>query len=206
MSGNGPGSAGDMKCDIFIIGVGGQGTLLASKIIGKAVMNAGGNVLISEIHGMAQRGGVVRSTVRIGDVKSPLVAVGKADVILSFEPAEALRALYKASRETVVITNTHPTIPVTVSLGKMAYPDVLAELEKIRPMVKRLIEFDANEIAREAGAAITANTVMLGALAGAGVLPFPVEYLREAVRESVPARAVDVNMKAFDMGMKAVEA
>ncbi len=193
------------KCDIFVIGVGGQGTLLASKIIGNAVMNAGGNVLISEIHGMAQRGGVVRSTVRIGDVKSPLVGAGKADVILAFEPAEALRALYKASKDTVIIANTHPTIPFTVSLGKMTYPDVLPELEKISPMVKRLIKFDANDIAREAGAVITANIVMLGALAGSGVLPFQAEHLRGAIRNSVPARAVDVNMRAFDMGMKIVE-
>jgi len=195
----------EMKCDIFVMGVGGQGTLLASKIIGNAAMNAGGNALISEIHGMAQRGGVVSSTVRIGDVMSPLVGSGKADVILAFEPAEALRALYKASGDTVVITNTHPTIPFTVSLGKMPYPEVMEELEKIRPKVKRLIEFDANEIAREAGAAITANTVMLGALAGSGVLPFPTEHLREAVKKSVPARAVDVNMKAFDMGIAVVQ-
>ena len=184
---------------------GGQGTLLASKIIGKAAMYAGGDVLISEIHGMAQRGGVVTSTVRIGEVRSPLVGVGRADVILSFEPAEALRALHKASGDTVVITNIHPTIPFTVSLGRMAYPDVMKELEKIRPSVKRLIEFDANEMAKEAGAAITANTVMLGALAGSGVLPFSADFLREAVKKSVPAKAVDINMVAFDMGMKVVE-
>ena len=102
------------KTDIFIIGVGGQGSLTTSRILGEAALRAGQNVLVGEIHGMAQRGGVVESTVRIGDVYGPTISEGCADVLLGFEPVETVRGLHKASKNTLVIVNTHAIVPATV--------------------------------------------------------------------------------------------
>jgi indolepyruvate ferredoxin oxidoreductase beta subunit len=109
---------------IHITGVGGQGTLLATGIIGEAALLAGVNVNVSEVHGMAQRGGVVESAVTMGDVMSPIVSDGEADILLGFEPSETLRAAAKCSKDATVITNSHPLAPFTVAIGKGVYPDI----------------------------------------------------------------------------------
>jgi len=192
------------KTSIFITGVGGQGSLMASKIIARAAMDAGLNVLVSEVHGMAQRGGVVESTVRIGDVHSPIIRDGDADILLGFELAETLRALRKASKKTFILTSTETIIPITVSLGKGEYPDVERALKEIRATGKETITFPLMELARKAGDVIVANIVMIGALAGCGLLPFDEKYLREAMEKSVPSRALDANREAYELGKEAV--
>jgi indolepyruvate ferredoxin oxidoreductase beta subunit len=120
-----------IKKKIHITGVGGQGTLMSTALIGQAALIAGVNANLSEIHGMAQRGGIVESAVTLGELKDPMVSEGEADILLGFEPAETLRSAGQCSDETVVITNTTPLEPFTVSTGKEEYPDVGPALDKL---------------------------------------------------------------------------
>ena len=192
------------KMSIFITGVGGQGSLMASKIIAKAAMNAGQKVLVSEVHGMAQRGGVVESTVKIGDVHSPILLDGDADVLVGFELSETLRALRKASAKTTILTSTDVIVPITVSLGKGNYPDTDSALKEIEASGKVTLTLPLVDLANKAGNVISANIVMIGALAGSGLLPFDEKYLKEAMEGSVPERALEINRKAYELGRQAV--
>lgn len=188
--------------NIIIAGVGGQGILFTSKIIGEAALESNMNVLTSEIHGMAQRGGAVVSTVKIGNTSSPLIADCEADIVLAFEPAEALRAANKMSENTTVIINTNPIIPFPVSLGKEKYPKMEHILSKIKKRCKNLLTIDANSLAQRAGSGITMNTVMIGAFSHFSVLSS--KKIKETIRKNVPKKYVDVNMRAFELGYKAV--
>ena len=190
-----------MKTNIVITGVGGQGVITAANILGKAAVNAGLNVFVSEVHGMAQRGGSVNCTVRIGDVSGPLVQSGSADVILSTEPAEALRYINYSNKKTKIITDITPVIPFTVATGEEKYPDldsIFKELEKYGELFK----IDAVNIAKDAGAVITKNIVMLGALEASGVLPFQKEVLLNTILENVPAKFKDVIRRHLKTGLK----
>ncbi len=189
------------KLDIFITGVGGQGSLTASRVLGEAATRAGLEAVVGEIHGMAQRGGVVESTVRLGGARGPIISDGRADMLLGFEPVEAVRALAKAGPHTLAIVNTRCIIPFTVSLEGSEYPrveDLLAEVRKVTP---RLIALDAAEVAQRAGSGQAVNTVMLGVLAGAIALPFPQETLLQVIEESVPKKALAQNRQAFVAGL-----
>ncbi len=185
---------------IHITGVGGQGTLLATSLIGQAALLAGVNVNLSEVHGMAQRGGVVESAVNMGDVKSPIISDGEADVLLGFEPSETLRAGVKCSKDTTVITNSHPLAPFTVAIGKGVYPDVDEALAKLGKRVNKLVSLDANAFAHEAGTVLSLNMVMLGALARHAELPFEAKLLKQAIKENTKAKFLKMNLKAFDLG------
>lgn len=189
------------KLKIFITGVGGQGSLTASRLLGEAALQAGENVVVSEVHGMAQRGGVVETAVCIGNLRSPIIGEGEAHVILGFEPLETLRAMNKASQHTLVITNTRPIIPITVSLKQSQYPEVKEVLAKIEGFLGdgRLIALDAVELAKEAGSVIATNMVLLGALAATDILPFPTESLKQMIEELAP-RYTQLNLKAFELG------
>ncbi|MCG2826282.1 MAG: indolepyruvate oxidoreductase subunit beta [Thermoplasmatales archaeon] len=189
--------------NVVIAGVGGQGILFASKIIGESAVASNMNLILSEIHGMAQRGGAVISTVKIGDVSSPLIADGEADIVLAFEPAEALRAANKMSENTTVIINTNPIIPFPVSLGKEKYPKMDYILSKIKKRCKNLLTIDANLLAQQAGSGITMNTVMIGAFSHFSVLSK--KKIKETIKRHVPKKYVDVNMKAFELGYRAVD-
>jgi len=190
------------RTDIFITGVGGQGSLSASRFLGEAAVMAGLKVLVGEIHGMAQRGGIVESTVRIGDVHGPIIPDGQADVLLGFEPVETLRAMAKASPRTLIITNTHPIVPATVSMKGDKYPEAEEVLERIRAISPKVIALDATEMAGQAGNTQALNAVLLGVLAGTGILPFEIDLLREVLMAGVPKKALDVNEKAFAMGFE----
>lgn len=192
------------KMSIFITGVGGQGSLMASKIIARAAMNAGQKVLVSEVHGMAQRGGVVESTVKIGDVHSPILLDGDADILVGFELSETLRALRKASAKTTILTSTDVIVPITVSLGKGSYPDTDSALKEIKATGKVTLTLPLVDLATRAGNVITANMVMIGALAATGLLPFDEKYLREAMEGSVPERALEINRRAYELGRQAI--
>jgi len=183
-----------------------EGTTAEAELLVKEdAVIAGMKVLVSEVHGMAQRGGVVESTVKIGDVHSPILRNGDADILLGFELSETLRALRKASKKTTVVTSTDTIIPITVSLGKGEYPDAAKALEEIRSVSTKTITFPLVELAKQAGNVITANSVMIGALAGSGLLPYEEHFLREAMEQSVPPRALEVNRKAYELGRAAVE-
>ena len=193
-----------MKTNIVLTGVGGQGVITAANILGKSVVNAGMNVYVSEVHGMAQRGGAVNCTVRIGDVSGPLVSSGKADVILSMEPVEALRNISISNKNTKIITDVTPVVPFTVSVGGEEYPELDKVFKELETYGK-LSKIDATKIAQNAGALITKNIVMLGALAACGVLPFDKKILLDTILENVPAKFKDINKKAFEDGFKAIK-
>jgi len=188
---------------IVFVGVGGQGNLLSSQALGEAALLAGMPVNVSEVHGMAQRGGVVESAVVMGGALSSIVSDGEADVLMSFEPSETLRALAKCSPASTVITNIVPLVPFTVAVGKGAYPDIKASLELIRKKVKRLIALNANALAEEAGSAMAVNIVMLGALAQSGTLPLTRDHFLAALKKTIKKKLLDVNLKAFDLGFEA---
>lgn len=188
---------------LIIVAVGGQGNLLASSVLGEAALLAGIPLRMSEIHGMAQRGGVVESALVFGDAQSNLISDGEADVLLGFEPSETLRALNKCNAGTVVITNLSPLPPFTVTIGKGVYPD-LAELQQlIRAKTARLITMNAVDLAKTAGNVLSVNMVLLGALIQTGLLPIAADHVKEAIRTKTKAAFVDINTRAFDLGFEA---
>ena len=191
---------------IVNVGVGGQGNLLASNLLGMAALDAGLPVVVSEIHGMAQRGGVVESAVIIGGPKSPIVSMGEADVLMSFEPVEALRLLGKCNRDTLIITNARPLPPFTVAIGAADYPAVDNSLETLKKKVNRVVSFDGQALAEEAKNPLSLNMVMLGGLFAVGDLEVPVKSIKKMIRENTKERFVDSNLKAFDLGFEAAKA
>lgn len=188
---------------LIIVAVGGQGNLLASKVLGEAALIAGVPVRMSEIHGMAQRGGVVESAMVFGDAESSIISDGEADILLGFEPAETLRALNRCSKDTQVITNTAPVPPFTVSVGMGTYPDVEEIKQLIQAKTAGLVAIDAMSLAREAGSPMSVNIVLLGALIQTGALGFDRTDVEEAIKRRVKPAFLDVNLKAFDMGFNA---
>ncbi|WP_456398249.1 indolepyruvate oxidoreductase subunit beta [Palaeococcus sp. (in: euryarchaeotes)] len=193
--------------NIVITGVGGQGVLTASQILGWAALKAGHKTRVGEVHGMSQRFGSVIAYVRFGeDVYGAMVPEGKADVILSFEPVEALRYINYLKEGGLVITNSKSILPIQVSMGMATYPTE----EEMRQVIEgdfkaKLISFPAEELAIKAGHIITTNTVLIGALTQTPGFPLDAEHVKEVIRISVPPRAVDVNMKAFELGVKAAK-
>ncbi len=189
---------------IVIIAVGGQGNLLSSRLLGEAALSKKMPFVISEIHGMAQRGGIVESAVLLGDVSSPIVSAGESDVFLGFEPLETLRGLGKCTRKTVVITNTTPLPPFTVAVGQGSYPPVDEILDQLRARIDRVIAFDGTALAAEAGNPLSLNMVMLGALIGSETIPLGGEDVKNAISTSTKKAFLDSNLKAFDLGVAAV--
>jgi indolepyruvate ferredoxin oxidoreductase beta subunit len=188
---------------LVIVAVGGQGNLLASSVLGEACLLAEVPMRMSEIHGMAQRGGVVESALIFGDAQSPIISDGDADVLMGFEPAETLRALGKCNARSVVITNLAPLMPFTVNIGMGVYPDLKKLQELIRAKTARLIAFNAATLAREAGNVLSVNMVLLGALTQTGVLPLTAEHVKSAMRRKTKPAFLDGNLKAFEMGVAA---
>ncbi len=186
---------------LVFIGVGGQGNLLASRLLGEAALLMNIPAVVSEIHGMAQRGGIVESAVLLGDVQSPIVSSSEADVLIGFEPLETLRALGKCNQDTVVITNTHPLPPFTVAVGQGTYPPVEETLQFIRERAKKVIELDGNAIAEEVGNPLSLNMVMLGALIGSGTTPIGAEEMKKVLSTSTKKAFLESNLKAFGLGM-----
>jgi indolepyruvate ferredoxin oxidoreductase beta subunit len=185
---------------LVIVAVGGQGNLLASSVLGEAALLCGIPLNMSEIHGMAQRGGVVESSLVFGDAKSTIISDGEADVLVGFEPAETLRALNKCNAKTVVITNLAPLMPFTVNIGQGVYPDLQQLQDLIRKKTARLIAFNAAALAKEAGNSLAVNMVLLGALIQTGVLPLSVDEVKAAMRTKTKKAFLDSNLKAFDLG------
>jgi indolepyruvate ferredoxin oxidoreductase beta subunit len=188
--------------NVYIAGVGGQGVVRTSIIIGLACVKKGVNVVMSEIHGMAQRGGSVPAEMKIGDAYSPIIEKGGADLLISFEPAESLRAMGKLSKDTVAVINTQPIIPVTVALGTSVYLDPKIYIDELKSKLKRVVVLDAESMAREAGNILSLNMVMLGASSATPGFPVEKEFLVAAMKENLPAKAIDANLRAFDMGFE----
>jgi indolepyruvate ferredoxin oxidoreductase, beta subunit len=190
--------------NILLAGVGGQGVILMSEFLGKAAINDGLKVRGSEILGMAVRGGSVTSIIRIGeDVYGPLIPQGKCHVLLGLEPSEALRHVSYLSKSGLVILNTTPIVPFTVSLGQSAYPALDQILAKLSGITSRVVTLNAAQMAEDAGSLLAANIVMLGALFGAGLLPIQTTTMKQAIEAHFPARVAGINIKAFDLGYRA---
>jgi indolepyruvate ferredoxin oxidoreductase beta subunit len=190
---------------LVIVAVGGQGNLLASSVLGEAALLTGIPLHMSEIHGMAQRGGVVESSLVFGDAQSTIISDGEADILVGFEPAETLRAINKCNANTVVITNLAPLMPYTVNIGQGVYPDLKELQDLIRSKTAKLIAFNAAALAKEAGNPLSVNMVLLGALTQTGVLPLSVDEVKEAMRTKTKKAFLDSNLKAFDLGFAAAE-
>ena len=188
---------------IIIVAVGGQGNLLASRILGEAAISGGISVQMSEIHGMAQRGGIVESSILLGDVHSSIISDGEVDVLIGFEPSETLRAIRKCNAGSLVITNTAPLRPFTVAIGMGLYPEVEKSLNLIRSKVKELIAFDASRLAVEAGSLMALNMVMIGALAKTSALPLSKDLLKQTIRDKAKKSFLEINLKAFELGYEA---
>ena len=191
---------------LIIVAVGGQGNLLASRVIGAAALASNVPVRMSEIHGMAQRGGVVESAIVFGNAESTIISDGEADILVGFEPLETLRALNKCNPQTLVITNLSPLSPATVSAGKSVYPGLKEIQTLIREKTAKLIAFDAAAMAKEAGSVLSVNMVLVGAMIQTGVLPLTAESVKEIIRTKTKERFVDVNLAAFELGFSKADA
>lgn len=192
-----------MKYTIQIVGVGGQGVLLASMVLGNAAMKSGYKVAMSEVHGMAQRGGSVLCTLRFGDdVISPLEAEGNADMIMGFEPVETCRCLSLGNKDTVVVMNLDPVYPSMVAAGMESYPNIDELIASAKAENDHVMTLEATSLAIEAGKSVAANAVMIGAVAGVKGFPLDKEILRDTLAENVPQKFLDLNLKAFDLGLK----
>lgn len=189
--------------NILITGVGGQGTLLAARIIGAAATASGYEVKVSEVHGMSQRGGSVITYVKFGEeVHSPIICRGEADVILSFEALEAGRYLQYLAPNGVIVTSTQQINPMPVVSGAMQYPESI--IEKIKATGARVISTDALGAAEEVGNAKASNVVMIGL--AAAELGLDEDKLFDAVKACVPQKALDINIAAFNKGRELAEA
>lgn len=188
-----------MRTNIFLAGVGGQGILSFARVLGELALIRGANVLIGETHGMAQRGGSVTATVRYGDVYSPMIGIGKADLLVGFEPLESARYARILAKSGMAIVNTSRIIPYSVSAEKVKYPDTEYLLGILEKNCGRVIAFEANEEALKVKFPLAANSVMLGAVAATGKIDAPPDDFRKAIRKTVP-RKVKENLAAFDLG------
>ena len=182
---------------IMIVGVGGQGTLLASRLLGAALISVGYDVKVSEVHGMSQRGGSVVTYVKYGDkVDSPIVQKGQADLILAFEQLEAARWLPFLKTDGTIIANTQQIDPMPVVTGVATYPDGV--LDAIRKTGVKFRDVDALSLAVEAGSAKAVNVVLIGVMAAH--MDIDRAVWEQAIRETVPAKFLEMNLKAFDLG------
>lgn len=184
------------KMNIMVVGVGGQGTLLTSRIIGKTALNAGFDVKLSEVHGMAQRGGSVVTFVRFGQtVNEPVVEEGEADILVSFERLEALRYAHYLKKDGIIIVNDTRIDPMTVVIGASQYPENIIETLKEKHTVYAI---DGGAIAKELGNSKVLNSVVLGL--AAKYIGFSKEEWLAVIEKTVPQKTIDINEKAFLSG------
>lgn len=186
---------------IYFTGVGGQGTLTATSLLAAAALEAGVEAVAGEVHGMAQRGGVVESVLLLGGWRAPRLDAGEADILLGFEPLETLRGLPYLRPGGAVFSSSDALPPLSVSLGQASYPS-LPEIEaKAREAAAVCRFLPCRELGVQAGAVQSGNTVLLGALCASGLLPFGAEALRAAIRNYLPGKLQTVNLKALELGL-----
>jgi indolepyruvate ferredoxin oxidoreductase beta subunit len=190
---------------LVIAGVGGQGTLLASRLLAQSAISAGLPVKIGETYGMAQRGGPVMSHVQIGgEVSSPQICPGEADVILGFEEGEAVRrGVSYLNTGGLALVNCRRLPPVEVISGMVEYPSSERLMALLSKVTGSIVSFDATALAEEAGDPITTNIVMIGALCASGLLPFSEKIVVEVMRQTLRPAYYEINLKAFKLGKEA---
>ncbi|QEY35748.1 indolepyruvate oxidoreductase subunit beta [Caproiciproducens galactitolivorans] len=187
---------------VMIVGVGGQGTLLASRVLGSAMLHCGADVKVSEVHGMSQRGGSVVTYVRYGDkVYSPVIDKGEADVLMAFEALEAARFLPWLKTDGTIVVNTQQIDPMPVVTGSAAYPENI--IGSVKAEGAKVVAFDALKLAEQAGSVRAVNIVLIGAVAKR--LSIDKQVWIDTIKETVPAKFMDMNLKAFELGYNAQE-
>ncbi|MFW9903703.1 MAG: indolepyruvate ferredoxin oxidoreductase subunit beta [Candidatus Thorarchaeota archaeon] len=192
-----------MDYQIFLAGVGGQGILSVTDILCNAAVNMGFRVHGSETHGMSQRGGSVFSNVRFGDVYSPLIMERDSDVILAFEPTEALRYANFIKNSGIFLVNIHPIPSPSFTMTKSSYPEIDSIISALKGYSSNIISLDATKLAFDIGMPIVQNIVMLGALSVVPGLPLSVDALKAALKKQFKAKYFDLNLRAFEIGRKA---
>lgn len=192
--------------NIYICGVGGQGIIKTSVVIGEAAMNEGYEVSMSEIHGMSQRGGSVSTELRIGNYKSSIVENNKADMLLGFEPIEIVRGLHKANKNTKIVFNTSPIIPSTIAQTGEKYPSIEDELiPKLKKEYNNVHPVNGNQLAEDAGSILSLNMVLLGALTADDDFLLSKDSIITAMKDNLKPKFHEMNIKAIENGYNAVK-
>ena len=194
--------------NVIIGGVGGQGNVLASQILGEMLVSQGYVVTIGETYGASQRGGAVMSHLRISAKNqfSPLIPEGQCDLLVALEPVEGLRILdHYGNPRVMTLLNTRPIHPMDVISGNVPYPEISKVVARIKGLSRRVWTLNATEIALEMGDPIFSNVVMLGALCAIEALPINRQGFESVIKDLLPSRTVDENMKAFDKGKETVQ-
>ena len=190
---------------IYISGVGGQGIIKTSVIIGEAAMLEGYDVVMSEIHGMSQRGGSVSTELKIGNFKSSIVEEGKADLILAFEPIEVLRGLNKANKDTTLIFNTFPIVPSTLTQTGETYPEIDDIVKNLNDNFDSVYPIEGNGLAVDAGSILSLNMVLLGACVANDDFPLSKETVETAMKNNLAPKFHEMNLKAIENGYNAIK-
>lgn len=190
-----------MKINLIISGVGGQGVITLGMLISQTAISQGENVIMSEIHGLAQRGGSVSVDVRIGDFRAPIIPTGDADLVIGMEPLEGERVLDRAGKGTRVIVSTEKMVPVSLSMKHEEYPDVTGIISSLSKDFE-VKQIDAVSIAKEAGNYKSANVAILGFAIGTGWLPLKEQTVREELKKIFSGKALQINLKALDLGLQ----
>ncbi len=188
---------------IYISGVGGQGIIKTSVIIGEAAMLEGYDVVMSEIHGMSQRGGSVSTELKIGNFKSSIVEESKADLILAFEPIEVLRGLNKANKDTTLIFNTFPIVPSTLTQTGETYPEIDDIVRNLKDNFDSVFPIEGNGLAVDAGSILSLNMVLLGACVANEDFPLSKETVETAMKNNLAPKFHEMNLKAIENGYNA---
>ena len=194
----------DVNYSIYISGVGGQGIIKTSVIIGEAAMLEGYDVVMSEIHGMSQRGGSVSTELKIGNFESSIVEESKADLILAFEPIEVLRGLNKANEDTTLIFNTFPIVPSTLTQTGETYPEIDDIISNLKDNFESVYPLDATVLAKDAGSILSLNMVLLGACVANDSFPLSKETVETAMKHNLAPKFHEMNLKAIDNGYNAI--
>ncbi len=193
------------KTRVFLTGVGGQGTLTATNLLAEVAADNGVRVTAGEIHGMAQRGGIVHSFVLLGGFLSPKITEAEADVLLGFEPLETLRALDFVHPEGTVVSSLSPVFPPGVCMGREDYPQMETIRENCRMCTANSYFVPCGELAEQTGVAQTANMVLMGALFASGCLPMDMQSLEKGIKKHLKPKIVDINLKAAELGAQSIQ-
>ncbi|MFX1282615.1 MAG: indolepyruvate oxidoreductase subunit beta [Promethearchaeota archaeon] len=192
-----------MEYQIFLAGVGGQGILSVTDILCNAAVDMGFKVHGSETHGMSQRGGSVFSNVRFGEIFSPLIMERDSDVLLGFEPTEALRYAQYVKPNGLCLVNIHPIPSPSFTLTKSSYPEIESIISALKIYTPHVVSIDATKLASELGMSIVQNIIMLGSLSAVPDLPLSVDSLKVALKKQFKAKHFSLNLKAFEIGREA---
>ncbi len=190
------------RTSVVVVGVGGQGSVFVTRVLGEAALRSELGVVSSELHGMAQRGGVVESTVIMGNAHGPIIPPGEADLLIALEPVEALRALRHVKKGGAAVVGTTPIVPYTVSLGAQPYPAMAEITTKMKAWLGRLALVQFQKIAERAGERRAIGAAALGAVAGLDVLPIAPEILAATTVDLAPPRKRRENEVAFEMALE----